>query len=420
MRATPIRFLLLLAAAAFLIRFAVVLLMRDVTAGPTGPDSADDVQFHRLGLRLADGSGYVGDQGQATAFRAPGLPFLLAAMYVVAGDYPPLVYVVNCLLGAAACVLTYFVARELLDDKPARWAGVLACVYLGHIYFVTCYMSENLFVPCLALGVWLFIRYLKGAPAGWLVVAGLVLGFATLTRPLALLLLPLLLPIQLSADRRQGRPWFAAGVAFSVSFLIVILPWTYRNYLVFDRLVLIATNGGSTFYGANNELVVTEPRLFGYWVSTTDLPHRDLIEAQPDEVSHDKMEWKLGIDWLRANPGKGLLALGFKFARLGWLPDFDPGRLYYLLRIIGHAPFFVLFFLGAIRLVRDRCYWTAPWLAVHATMLATILTALIFWGCPRFRDANLPFLMIYAVLGLQTLFPRSALASPAPTVDNVG
>jgi hypothetical protein len=37
----------------------------------------------------------------------------------------------------------------------------------------------------------------------------------------------------------------------------VMAPWTVRNYRVHGRFVLVATNGGSTFYGRNNDRVVT-------------------------------------------------------------------------------------------------------------------------------------------------------------------
>src|SRR5262249_37347052 len=152
----------------------------------------------------------------------------------------------------------------------------------------------NLFVPLLALGTWLVIRYVKGGSVGWLALAGLVLGYATLARPMGILLLGMLPLLFVVLDFRRGKWPLAACGLFAAAFLAGVLPWTYRNYLVHDRFVLATTNGGSTFYGANNERVATELRDLGYWVATNHLPHRDLIDAQPDEVSHDKMEWKLG------------------------------------------------------------------------------------------------------------------------------
>lgn len=423
MRLTTRTFLALLFAAAFLIRLGAVLALRDIHAGPTGIASADDVEFNNLALRTARGEGYVGDQGQPTSFRAPGMPLLLAAVYALVGPHAAAGYLLFCLLGALACVLTYAVARELLAEGGARLAGALAAVYLPHVYFATTFESENVFIPFLALGVWLFMRHLKSGTAATLAGAGLALGFATLTRPFALLLLPILLAVLAVARWKQRRLRLLPAVVFTATFLAAVVPWTVRNCAVHHRFVLIATNGGSTFYGGNNERVVTERRYYGFWLSTMELPGRDLVDAAPDEVTHDKVEWRLGLDWLRSHPGAVPRLVAFKLARLAvGLPDFDGGRSWYFaLRIAGYAPFFLLVLAGAARCLRHRQYGSAPWFVVHGTALATIATAVIFWGSPRFRDANLPLLMAYAVVGLQALFarkqaPATAIRSPSSLV----
>jgi 4-amino-4-deoxy-L-arabinose transferase-like glycosyltransferase len=409
MRLTAWQYCLALALVSFLIRLAVVVLLRDITLPPQGADSQDDVEFHHMGQRLANGQGYVGDQGKPTSFRAPGYPFFLAAVYATVGEHAAAIYVLHCLLGALSCVLTYALARELLSENLARVAGVLACFYLGPIYFAANFLSENVFVPCLALGAWATVRYLKGGPLWLLGVAGLLLGYATLTRPLALLLLGLLPPLFAVHEWRRGRWPVAAWALYGLTFLAVVLPWTYRNYQAHGQFVLMTTNGGSTFYGSNNDRVVSEWKGLGYWFSTTELPHRDLIEATPDEVSHDKMEWKLGLDWVRANPGKAALSVVLKFLRMWWLPDFEGhSRYYYALRIVAYAPYVILMLLGAVTIFRDRSYWTLPWLAIHVAMLATVLTVLLFGGLTRFRDANLALLMIYSAVGFGRLPLRRA------------
>ena len=403
-------FLVCLAAVALLARLALVAAVADWRAGPRGPASADPVEFNALALRVAHGDGYVAGDGRPTSFRAPGFPLFLAGVYRAVGQAYPPVYATLCLLGALSCVLTYVLARELVSENEARLAALLGALYVPHMHFATTFLSENLFVPCLALGLWLFIRHVKTGSTPALVAAGLVLGWAALTRPFALLLLPILLGVLLGAALRQRRFRAAEGLAFAVAFLAVLLPWTVRNYRVHGRLVLIATNGGSTFYGANNGRVVGEPRQFGYWVSTTELPHRDLIDATPDEVSHDRMEWRLGLAWLREHPGSVPLLGAFKLARLAYLPGLDavPGAARWALRVAGYVPFLTLFLLGGVRCLRRRTYWTAPWLAVHGALLATVATALVFWGSDRFRDANMPLLMLYAVVGIGGIVGRWA------------
>lgn len=408
MRWNTATFVILLFVGSFAIRSAAVLTLRDIHTGPQGIASADDVEFNNLALRISQGKGYVGDQGQPTSFRAPGWPLFLAALYWLAGPCVPLVYAVLCLLGALSCVLTYLLARELVVESTARIAGLLAAFYLPHIYFSAGFLSESLFVTCLALGIWLFLLARKHDSLVVLLLAGLSLSWATLTRPFSILLWPILLVVLALASSKPRQARLLPMLVFTLAFFACIVPWTFRNQHVHGRFVFVATNGGSTFYGGNNERVSHEFRLLGSWISTTELPGRDWIEGAPTEFDHDKREWQLGLNWVRQHPGTNPVLGLYKIARLCfWLPDFDGGsRVYLVIRFFGYTPFLLLMILGLGTWVRRRDFWRWDWLIVHGIMLATLAIALIFWGSPRFRDANMPFLMLYAALGWSQFMPH--------------
>ena len=407
------RFAAILFVVAFLIRLALVIWLRDMNVGPTTPSTNDDYEFNVFAQNLAAGRGYLNDQGQPSSFRAPGFSFFLAGLYVVAGANYALAFVTLCVLGAVSCVLTWLLAREFFPENWAQVAGMLSAVYLPHVWFATVFFSENLFVPLLTLGMWLTVRFLKGASTWYLATAGAVFGLATLTRPFALILLPMF-GLLAWLVRRPLSIRFANLAVWTACFVVVMIPWTVRNYRVHGQFVLVATNGGSTFYGANNDRVVTERRYYGYWLSTTELPQRDLVVAQPNELARDDMEWKLGMDWVKSHPKQFTFAAGLKLARLAvGLPDFDGGRpIYRVLRMVGYWPFLALFLLGVIACLRRRL-WSLPWLAVHTGMAATVITAVIFWGSARFRDVNVGALMLYATVGLQWLSATSLLQRTA-------
>ena len=375
-------------------------MLRDVSVGPVGPVSNDDVDFNLLAIHLAEGEGYCIESGNPTSFRAPGFPFVLAGLYSLAGPNPTLAYILFCVLGAITCVLTYFLALEFFSDRWARSAGLLAVVFVPHLWFATTFISENVFIPCATAGVWLFIRFMRQNSYVTLAATAIALGWATLTRPIALLMLPIFLVFIFFGAAREFRTRSIVHCAiFATLFLAVLAPWIARNHRVHGRLVFIATNGGSTFYGGNNSRVLSEPKYWGYWISTTELPSRDLIDAAPDEVSHDKVEWKLGIEWVCENWMWMPLLCVLKLGRLWiWPPDFDAG--FRLLRFVTWLPYWLLLSLGGISTMRRQ---EVEWLIVHATILATVIAAVVFWGAPRFRDANIAFLMLYCVVGMQVI-----------------
>jgi len=400
----PAAFLLGLFVFAFALRFGATLALRDLQATPTALlTGADGVEYNFLALQMARGHGFAWESGELTSFRAPGLSLFLACFYVLTGPYYPLIYVIFALLGAFSCVLTYFLAAELLPENASRWAAMLAALYVPHIYFATRFDSENLITPLLAACLWLFLRHLRTASLGSLAVAGLCLGASILTRPFAQLLVPLLVLVQVVAVWRSPFRALVPTVIFLLTTLAIVLPWTVRNYAVHGHLVAVATNGGSTFYGSNNDVVLHDPEHLGGWVSTTMLPGRAEVEATPDEISHDKLEWQLGRTWVRENVTALPVLVFHKLLRFS-LPDtYSSNRQYVWLQVVGTTPFLILIALGMMRCVWQRAYWTLPWLTVHVTLLATVVTVLIFWGSPRFRDANAPLLMLYAVVGLGPL-----------------
>ncbi len=130
------------------------------------------------------------------------------------------------------------------------------------------------------------------------------------------------------------------------------------------------------------------------------------------------MEWQLGKQWVLSHLTSMPRLELYKLARLFWLPDFGPAKRW--LRVAGYVPFLLLLLLAVWRCLWRKSAWTSPWQVLHASTLVVLATALIFQGEPRYRDANLPVLMIYAALGLNPrwLSPHASAgqetASPMP------
>jgi 4-amino-4-deoxy-L-arabinose transferase-like glycosyltransferase len=401
------RLLMIIFVAAFLLRLLAVVALRDIHQGPTMAFGADGIEFNELAHQVALGDGYELQPGHPTSFRAPGFPLFLAGVYYLAGENYPLTYVVFCLLGAAVCVLTYLVALELTGPKMALLAAALAVTYINGIYFATVFASESLYLVCFGLSLWLFLRYLKNGSSWELLICALSLGWGILTRPFALLLLPLFGCVLLWNMWKSRRFRFGQVVIFAVIPLAVVAPWTFRNYEVFHQFVLVANNGGSTFYGSNNDRVLHEPYYMGSWISTTELPGRNLIVAEPDEVSHDREEMHLGVQWVKGHLRSMPLLCTYKLVRM-WLPDIATGnKKSLLLQYIFATPFIILMLIGLFRCLFRRNCWTQEWVLVHGTIAATVFVTLVFFGYARYRDANIPVLMIYAAFGVQALLPRN-------------
>jgi hypothetical protein len=218
-------------------------------------------------------------------------------------------------------------------------------------------------------------------------------------------------------DWRAFRRIAILGVIFGVGIAAVVLPVTVRNYLAFDRLVLISTNGGPTFLAGNN------PEARGDHTPDTVLG-AGLHWSVADQVNADKRGYAIGMDWLRHNPARALTLVPLKVWRL-WAPDGDGewwfqrgydgyddhilafriargiNQLYYVALLAGAA--------AAVLLIVRRPGAVDRWMLLGVAFAAYLtLISIVYSGQSRFHIPAMPFVMIYDAWLLLYLARRTA------------
>jgi hypothetical protein len=398
-------FLLLLVVLSFLLRGGMVLALRDPFQVHRVETNWDGVMYHAIALNLVRGHGYGMSPERPTRYWMPGFPLLLAGVYGVAGERPVAVYLSLCLLGTAACLLTYFLGKQLHGEAFGRTAALLGAIYVPHIYLASVFLSENLYAVLVGAGALFAVRYLRSRRLADLAAATVTAGLGILTRPF-LLVGALLFALWLTLRGKHAGLVRWAGPVYLCGVLAVLSPWVIRNYRLDGRLVVLTTGAGVTFHGANNDLVLGDIRRWGTWIPTSELPEAEPVSRIQDEWVRDRMHWRIGLRWAREHwPWEPVLAVA-RLLRF-WLPDFDsPNRAYVALQVASYTPFLGLLLaaLPALRRQAKQEGWL--WVPVHAFLLASVAAAVLFWGGPRFRDGNAPLLMVYAALGAAYLLKR--------------
>jgi hypothetical protein len=165
---------------------------------------------------------------------------------------------VQCVLSAATLLLFAELARSLFDSRRAGVAAALmGAVFLPYASMASQLLSETLFIFLIAAALLAFeAARRRGLPWRWLLAGGLLWGLATLTRPVGLYALPLLLLwALLGARRSSGAGWHSfdmrPALALLLGVVLVVAPWTARNYAVHGHLILVDTNGGTSFWLGN-------------------------------------------------------------------------------------------------------------------------------------------------------------------------
>jgi Dolichyl-phosphate-mannose-protein mannosyltransferase len=275
----------------------ILLRLAWITAFPATPAS-DGATYLDLAHKLLSGEAYVANGTRA--YWPPGYPFLLIPWLAVIPNDRLAISLLNLVLFLCGALGVWKLARLSIGPGYARVALLLFALWPNLIFQAGIPEKEQALVAVLPwILVLSLVRGTSPPSPSKIFLGGVLLGAAALVQPILQLFPAVLLCYWLICCPRvivALRMILLTGVAM----LIVIGPWTLRNYRVFDRFVLISTNGGFGLYGANNSAATG-----GY------------LEHWPDDLMHmpeldaDREARKRASLWIISNPSR-FVALAFE------------------------------------------------------------------------------------------------------------
>jgi 4-amino-4-deoxy-L-arabinose transferase-like glycosyltransferase len=360
----------------------------------------DEAYYATMGQLIAHGHGFIRPAeffshpsvSLPTAERAPLFSVLLAGLDKIGldgGDGR----VLGVLTGGCAIIAVGLLGRRLAGARAGLIAAGIAALYPTLIAADGALMTESLYGALAGFALVAAYRLADRPSAGRAVVLGALVGLAALSRGEGLLLLPLLLVPLL----RRPRGLRAAAVAL-LAFVVVLTPWTVRNWIEFDRPVLVATEGGETLAGANCDQAYHGDRI-GTWVFTC-------VHFSPtgNEAAELNAAGHRAIRYARHHAGRLPLVAAARVARTwgAWAPFRTPeGRRPWVMDI-GVGLYFLLIPLGIYGFVRLRRRGVPVWILMTPVVTVTV-TALISYGSVRFRHSAELTLVVLAGVALDAL-----------------
>ena len=369
----------------------------------------DEKEYQNIAKNLLATGSYSENGTQPTAFRAPGEPFFLAAIYALGDQSMASSRVWQSLLWAVTLWLAYRVAREMgASERAAGWVAAVAAVYPIYVYVPGVLYPTSLFSLMMLLGTWGLMRAYNGG--GWraAVVGGVGLGLGTLTIPyygLSVLFAPLWL---------GRRRWREALVATAVA-VVLIAPWPLRNWAVFGAPVMGTQQNLNLWYGNN-------PQATGSSGSNVRILPRELwiryrATKATDELAAERMLAEDAWHHIRENPGRTAwlwLCKALNFFRL-W-PETQTRNehttlLTKLASALSFGPVLVLGLIGWWRGGVDRRRASLVWI-YYGTFVAV---AAVTISKDRFRVPLDVYLMIFAAMWVDRWLASRKGAAPPVT-----
>lgn len=350
--------------------------------------SALSILKHKVFVREVTGELYRGELPiRPTSALSPGYPVYIALIYKVFGTAERNIFVSHIVLSIVAFWLMYRILETLKVSRIGMLASLsVAAIYPGFLYNIDRMLTEHLYLTLFLAFIYLFLTGAFNRNLMRLASAGFVLGLATHVRAQAVpfLILGIAFLVIYGADARQRRREVGAFLGL---FLLCMLPWWIRNYVVFHKLILLSDAGdGARIWGA-----------VPYFLDMADTANKTLNQIAKENylaAPFSYIRWKL-----------------FGYMNYMWADVWDekithPGQFLQRAALITQLLVIVPAIAATPLIARKRI---PSWTFVACVPLVVTLLNLPFHGLPRYAFIATP----YVILTIGMLLTKANRTEPA-------
>lgn len=338
------------------------------------------------------------------AWRPPGYSFFLAFCMIFFGvdnNYIP--FFTNTFFYILTCLVIYKIPICIINKKHANVSVLFLTLWPNYIMMTGLALVEPLCLFLLVFSVWAYFNLqIKG---GWCfaILAGIATGWGALVKPAVIMIPFLWLLFHIMTRKLQWRSVSRTAIAF-LCMIIVIAPWSIRNYLALGDVVLISTNGGDNFYRSNN------PNATGEYSSHGE---KDLNLYLYDEVLWNKNGFKWGKEWIKGHPlsfirlifKKQAILLGNDTNGVHWSLQRghnSSGIILATLYLISNIWWTLMLLLAVAGVIKNRAFFTQNAYGGFLLLMTLffVIVHSVFESQPRYHEPMIGFLAIFAALAL--------------------
>ena len=321
--------------------------------------------------------------------------------------------IVTVLCGIATVAVIGLVARRVGGDRVGLIAAAFAAIYPNLWINDGLVMSESVSCLVIALTLLAIMRGTESPTYQRAVLCGVLMGLGALARSELLLLAPLGALLMLLIGRRSALKygWHAAAVLAATA--VVIAPWMIFNATRFDKPVLLTTNEGPLWLGANCADSYYGAALGGW--SLFCVVDANIGANGEDPSVRSEQQRRVGLQYARAHLARLPVVL---VARVGRTLDlYDVRGLVHgdvgeererLATWAGVVSFWILAPLAALGAFRLRRLHLAVLLL---PILVVGITTVVFYGGHRIRASAEPVIVILAACALEHWSRRAKRAA---------
>jgi hypothetical protein len=236
----------------------------------------------------------------------PGYSILMAGIFSVFGESNTAVQFVQIICDSLAAVMILLIAAELLPFSAAIVAGMLAAFSPQFAWNSVLLLPDSLAVLPILLAVYCLVRAVRKPRLVTFIIAGVLVGVSCWLRANAMFLTFFFAAAVLLLMRGHWR--YALAVVFGT--LLIVLPLTIRNAVVFHRFIPLSLGAGQTLLEGISDY---DPQgKFGIPNTDVGIMKQEAEQSQrpdyygtlfnPDGVERERARLSRGFAVIRSHP----------------------------------------------------------------------------------------------------------------------
>lgn len=360
--------------------------------------TADGHSYHGIAMSVLSGQGFQYEGFYAR--RAPVYPCFLAINQVMFGNSLAAVRMVHALLGAVTCLLIYRLGITVFNRAVGTVAGAISALYYPLILQTGYLIPEVLFTFLLTASFLFLARFQNTGEYLILFIGALVLAISALCKSVILPFVVILLAWIPFVSGKAPLKWIKSWVCVLLAMMIVVLPWTARNFRIYKTFIPVTVDAGRTLYYGNN------PRATG---GTGGWSKLGLDQFAPDgigdvrTVESDRRMGRLACRYMVMHPGRTSV-LAFRKLINMWRPYFADARMINKITMcLTYIPVMIMAFVGLLAF--ERRDW-ARYSLVLLLLVYYVGIHMVTLSVIRYRYPVMGFIIVLSASGLSKCVRR--------------
>ncbi len=362
---------------------------------------SDSEEYIAIAENISAGKGFSIEGKEPVFHRAPFLPYFLSMLFSISREHwLSIASAINILVSSGVSAVVYLISLRIAGNGAiATTASLLFAINPVSIFWSGFILTEPFFLFFFTLSILYFLRGVDGHKTWDFVICGILTGFASLTRPVILGVIPFI-ALWILIFKKGAKRGF--GVAI-VIFILTIMPWLIRNYADSGKIIPITSEGHNNLVQGLTEDIET---FEGMPLFTED---EENSMRHLDEWEYKKVEKKRLIRHILNHPYY-ILKLMIKKTIIFWSVTPEIGNpelradIFIKLLMMLWAAYSIVLYLLAIPSIFSADNKSNIMLIVFI-MISFTLMHMFFLVVPgkRFRLPLEPYLVILSAIGLASL-----------------